>query len=701
MRAFVLTCAVAGALAPAAVPADVLEEVLVTATLREQRLVDVPSSIAVLDERYLRDAARQHFEDVLSSIPNLHWASGTSRPRFFLIRGIGEREQWEGAPNPSVGFLIDDIDFSGIGMSATTFDVDRIEVLRGPQGLRYGANALAGLISVRSRDPEDTFKFSTEASFGEYGTRSFGAVATGPVEALNSSWRVAVQQSESDGFRRNTYLGRDDTNGQDELTARAKWRWEASESTTVDLMWLHTELDNDYDAWSIDNSRRSLADKPGKDTQFADAGAVRMSSQFANGGEFTLTATYGVADGEYSYDEDWGNAESWAPYTYDYFYRALSDRRARTLEVRYASAPAVQAGDMAWLAGAYVLDTDYRLRERRIGEFADPDFPEYSGTADEFKASRFDALNLAVFGQVEGRLSDRWGWSLGARAEQRDADYSDYGIDDGVPHAMSASERDRMIGGQLSLYFDPAPNARVFATLSRGYKAGGFNLGAAAQLRPRFDPEYLWGLDVGVKGEWWDRRLYADVTLFHMKREDMQVSTGIQQEGVAGSYLFITDNASSGTNSGFEASVRFRPFEQLELGGALALLRSRYSGYRPEGVDVSDRDQAHAPEYQLSLHAAWRHRSGWMARVDFVALDDFYFDVPPANERADAYSLTHLKFGYESDRWSVHLWARNVFDEDYIVRGFYFANEPPNWEDKRYVQLGEPRQVGIGFRWEM
>ena len=127
------------------------EEVIVTATLREQRLLEAPTSVTLLDERTLRLVARQHFEDVLSVVPNLHWAGATSRPRFFQIRGVGEREQWQGAPNPSVGFLIDDIDFSGIGMPATLFDVERVEVLRGPQGMRYGANALAGLIVLRGR----------------------------------------------------------------------------------------------------------------------------------------------------------------------------------------------------------------------------------------------------------------------------------------------------------------------------------------------------------------------------------------------------------------------------------------------------------------------------------------------------------------------------------------------------------------------
>lgn len=708
MRALALMLAI-GAPAPALADvatdvrrSDVLEEVVVTATLREQALTDVPLSISVLDERFLREAGRQHFEDVLSSVPNLHWASGTSRPRFFLIRGIGEREQWEGAPNPSVGFLIDDIDFSGIGMSATLFDVDRVEVLRGPQGLRYGANALAGLIVMRSAEPEQRFRAKTEASVGDYGTRSIGGVLNAPIEALSSAWRIAVQHSETDGFRRNTYLRRDDTNGRDELTARAKWRWQPSEATTVDVSWLHTDLDNNYDAWSIDNSRRSLADRPGKDSQQADAGAVRVTTRFASGTELTLIGTAADADGEYSYDADWGNPQSWAPFTYDYFYRALSDRRARTFEARLASSAPQAAGDVAWLAGVYVFDMSYDLREELVGTFIDPFVPKFSGTSHDWLASNYDAENIAVFGQLDGRLNERWGWSFGLRGEQREAEYVEHGVKDEEPRDMRASQRDRMLGGQASLFYDLTDQARVFATLSRGYKAGGFNLGRASSLRPRFDPEYLWGLDLGLKGEWLDRRLYADVTAFYMRRKDMQVSTGIQEPGVAGSYIFLTDNASSGTNMGLETSVRWQASPQLELGGALSLLRTRYSGYRPDPTagDFDDRDQPHAPEYKLSMHAAWRSPAGWMARADVIAVDNFYFDVPPADQRTHAYTLTHLKAGYEGDNWGVYAWVRNLFDEDYIVRGFFFANEPPAWEDKRYVQLGEPRRVGVSVRWE-
>ena len=334
--------------------------------------------------------------------------------------------------------------------------------------------------------------------------------------------------------------------------------------------------------------------------------------------------------------------------------------------------------------------------------YIDPFSPEFSGTTDYHLRSDYAARNVAVFGQVDGSLGARWGWSFGLRGENRAADYQDRGVRNGEPRATDDDETDTMWGGQATLHFDASDSLRLFTTVSRGYKAGGFNLGQAATIRPRFEPEYLWSIDVGAKGEWLDRRLYADVTAFYMKRQDMQISTGVQLDpiGDPGSYFFLTDNAAGGRNLGLESSVRWRLTRQVEIGGTLGLLRTRYSGYRPAGEDLSSRDQAYAPEYQVSLNATWRHPLGWMARVDVSAVDDYYFDVPPNPIRSDAYSLTNVKVGYEAARWSVYAWGRNVFDRDYAARGFFFGNRPPLFENERYVQLGEPQQFGVTARWE-
>ena len=125
-----------------------LSEIVVTAELRKNTLIDHSGSTTVLSERNLKQLSAQHLEDVLNSVPNLNFSGGTSRARFFQIRGIGERSQYAEPINASVGLLIDDIDFTGIGNAATMLDVAQVEILRGPQGTLHGANALAGLINV-------------------------------------------------------------------------------------------------------------------------------------------------------------------------------------------------------------------------------------------------------------------------------------------------------------------------------------------------------------------------------------------------------------------------------------------------------------------------------------------------------------------------------------------------------------------------
>ena len=127
-----------------------IEEIRVTADFRASADLDIASSVTVMTEEVIASRGAQHIEELVNAIPNVNYAAGSNRARFFQIRGIGERSQFVAPINPSVGVLIDNVDFSGAGTIATTMDIEQVEVLRGPQGTRYGANALAGLINIRS-----------------------------------------------------------------------------------------------------------------------------------------------------------------------------------------------------------------------------------------------------------------------------------------------------------------------------------------------------------------------------------------------------------------------------------------------------------------------------------------------------------------------------------------------------------------------
>src|SRR5580704_7807256 len=269
-----------------------LDEIIVTATLRAAPATEVPASVTVLGGQTLQDAGRANLEDVLGLIPNLNWAGDTSLPRYFQLRGIGELEQYQGAPNPSVGFLIDDIDFSGLGTAGTLYDIDQVDVLRGPQATRYGANALAGLIYLRSAEPTTALSGRVDLEGGDYNTKSYGAVLSGPVESLDSGFRLAVQRYATDGYYHNLYLNRYDTNRRDELTLRGKWTYSPSERLHVDLTALHVQIDNGYDAYAIDNSRNTESDNPSVDSQHSTGVSLRVHYLPGDDLGLTFIATY-------------------------------------------------------------------------------------------------------------------------------------------------------------------------------------------------------------------------------------------------------------------------------------------------------------------------------------------------------------------------------------------------------------------------
>lgn len=166
------------------------------------------------------------------------------------------------------------------------------------------------------------------------------------------------------------------------------------------------------------------------------------------------------------------------------------------------------------------------------------------------------------------------------------------------------------------------------------------------------------------------------------------------------SYVFYTDNAARGRNFGLEAALRWRALPSLTLGASLGLLESEYLDYRYGDRNLDGREQAHAPGYQYALSAQWRHAQGWMARVDLNGNDAFYFDASH-DQRSQPSTLVNLKAGFEGARWSAYAWGRNVFDEEYAVRGFYFGLEPPDYANELYVQRGDPRQLGVTLEWRI
>jgi iron complex outermembrane receptor protein len=693
-----------------------LDEVVVTATLRSTPAMEVPASVTVLDRQTLRDAGRTNFEDVLGLIPNLNWAGDTSLPRYFQLRGIGELQQYQGAPNPSVGFLIDDIDFSGLGTAGTLYDLDQAEVLRGPQPTRYGANALAGLIYLRSAEPSHSFYGRVDLEGGDYGTQSQGAVISGPVDSLDSSFRLAVQRYYTNGYFKNVYLNRDDTNREDEYTYRVKWLYTPSDRLRVELTAMQVNIDNGYDAFTIDNSRATESDQPGVDSQHSTGVSLRAHYLLNDSLGFTAIATYAKSIIKYSYDGDWGNPVLWAPLAAVDQYSEIQnrDRSTRTLELRLGTESNQGFG---WLVGFYGNLLDETLGDLSLGydqPLGTPPDPADDQT-DDVIDSGYRARNLAVYGELDGDLSAGLRWSVGLRGEQWSAKYqgttTDFlGTNTGYTYGAvtptqilsvtpaALSPTNNLWGGHAALTYKLDSSQSVYATLARGYKAGGFNLSQG--LLPNqlsFNPESDVNLEVGYKADLLEHRLKVDVDMFYLRRRDAQIITSFQSvPDNPVDFVYYTGNAASGRNYGLESDIEWRATERVTLGADLGLLQTYFENFVQQGptgatlLSVS-RELPNSPHWQAAVNATYRDPRGPFARIDATGMGGYYFDLPPNETTSNPYGLVNGKIGWETRRWSAYLSGRNLSNKRYPVRGFYFGDVPPNFPNEVYIQLGDPR----------
>ncbi|MEE4143747.1 MAG: TonB-dependent receptor [Halieaceae bacterium] len=674
-----------------------LEEVVVTAELRPAPLLSQAGSISVISARDIREREAQHLEGILSLAPNVNFAGGTSRARFFQIRGVGERSQFQEPLNPSIGLVIDGIDFSGLGGAGTLFDVQQVEILRGPQGTLHGANALAGLIDVRSGQPETEPGLQLEAGAADYNTWNAGVVGTGPLVTDRLLYRLAVNRFHSDGFISNDYLGRDDTNGQDETTIRGKLRWLPTGRDTLDLTAMYIDIDNGYDAFSLDNTRHTLSDEPGKDRQ--DSRALGLEWQRELDSLTLETALTGATTAStYSFDEDWsyvGIAPGWE-YSSKDRYKRDRDSYSATARLLSGEGSRLFRDSTDWVAGAYFLGDRENLERR------------YTYLENDF-SSRYDTDTYALFGQLDSQLGGGFKLITGLRIERRLTDYRDNnGVD-------SDPDKD-LWGGRVALEYPFDDNRMGYGEVSRGYRANGVNAAILAsagssddpaitdQLRAlqQFDEEYLLNYELGFKGKLLADTLQARLALFYMDRDDQQVKGSLVIPRPDGSTAFIdyTSNAAQGNNYGAELELNWLTGDALELFANIGLLHTEFERYiDADGNDLSGRDQAQAPNYQYAVGGQYDIGRGFYLRIDVEGRDSAYFS-DRHDLKAPSYELLNMRLGYAGPRWSVALWARNLSDEDYYVRGFgTFGNDPrKEYAVEPYYQYGEPRVVGMSTR---
>lgn len=664
----------------------------------DNRLPLFSTSTTRLTDQDLRGREAHHLQDALGMVPNLTYASATSRPRYFQLRGIGERSQFagEGPPNFSVGVVLDDIDLSGLGGAVSLFDVETIDVLRGPQATLYGSRALAGLVRITSTSPSlqqpDVVQFSGGTDAYMEAAFATGGSLTEDPDLLQI--RASGQLLRQNGYRDNVFLDRENTNRRQELYGRLQFLLTPTTSTRHRLTLLGSQLNNGYDAFAVTGDGFTMfSDEPGEDTLSLWGASLRSEFESPEGFDLISITNGTFAESGYGYDADWGNDAFWAapPYNFDpavegyrYSFTEQLDRERHQAgqEFRFQNKPGerILNGTADWSVGV-------------VGTWLQEE-DDYSGFSS--LQSEYEAVTLGGYGQLTTSLDDRLDLITSLRLENRASDYLD---SEGVQEDVS----DWMWGGRIALELEMEADRHAFAGISRGFKGGGVNANPVLTADQRvYDPESVINLEAGLRETWAGGRGYAAFTLFHMWRRDLQIGTSIQPNPAdPTTFTFFTDNAAEGTNLGAELELTHPVKDSVNIFGSLGLLETEYSEFTDAGgnLNIEGREQPYAPGYSFRAGVRALLSDRWSGQLEMEGQDSIFFS-DSHDQKSDPFQLVHLRLTYQGDIWAVSFWGRNILDEDYATRGFFFGNEPPDFPSRLWTMKGDPAQFGITVRTE-
>ena len=645
-----------------------LEPITVTSDFRDTSLEKTSKAISVLSDDKIADKAHESFENVIGQVPNVNFSSGASRAHYVQIRGIGERSQFISPVNPSVGLVLDGIDVSESALALTMFDVNQIEVLKGPQGTTFGSNGMAGVVTLKSNEPTEDFGGHIETTIGNYNTKAAGIALGGSLIENKLLGRLSVYKNTSDGFIENKTLNRKDTQNIDELAIKSQLTYLANDDHTVDINLAHIDVDNGYDAWTWGDSKSYITEsnEPGTDAQETNAIAIKSIYQINNKMHLISQASFSKSDSIYSYDYDWTTASSFEEY--------LRKRKKLDVDLRLVSDEdgRILSNTTNWTFGIYYKNQNEDLKQ--------------SLTGNTPYTSSFDAENLAIYGQLDSDIADKLTLTTGLRVENWKSEFNDSNLD--------LDTNENLIGGKIGLSYQENANNLYYATLSKGYKPGGVNAdNTISDDEKIFNTEHLWNLDIGKSFSNFENKLKSRINFFYGLRRDQQVKTSYLDQGGWREYLA---NAAKTSYYGVEMQTDYYADNTLHLFASLGLLKSKFDKYETDAdYNPEGRTQAQSPKYQYNVGFDYMITDDVQVKSDIEGKDSYYFSNSHADQ-SKSYALLNTSVSYLAADWTVTLWGKNLTNKSYQTRGFNFNK----WGLGSYTQQGNPRTFGFTARYD-
>lgn len=635
-----------------------LETITVTAQKQEEDLLDVPVSMSTLSSYEVADGKIESVKDMADFVSNLTLNNtGSSEGNVPSMRGIYADLE---SNNIATGLFIDGIPIlESSAFEYSLLEIERIEVLRGPQGTLYGKGTEAGAINIYTRQPDNEYTGKVGVQVGEDNKRELQVNYSGPIKEDELFFSLAGKFYSKDGFIEHTIDG-GTVDDRQNWFGRINLVWLASDDLQISLTNVNQQHDDSAYRMNLTaefapmfgltapEDRKVSSNLQGfEETQ---TGSTALKVIYDINDQLSLTSI--TTSWEHKKDFEMDYDFSAAP-----IYHADSlfnfNKKSQELRLNYSK------DNLKWLLGLYFDDvkneTDYTVNS------ANP-------------VSRVTAgKSHAIFTNLTYPLNENLNVITGLRYAKEEQVFKDN---------LTGSETDdswQVVTPKVALEYRFNKETMTYVSVSKGFRSGGFNANYVDTDYTSFDKEELWSYELGTKSKFMNNTIQLNTSVFYMDISDMQVS-----EVITPAQRVIT-NAAEASGSGFEIELKALLTEGLTVTSGVGYTNIEFDEFSDLTGDYKGNNNPYSPDYTFFLGAQYRHQNGFYSRIDIVSNGKMYLDKANKYSR-DAYELVNVKFGYEANDFGIYFYGRNIFDKEYDQVGVSGGT---------FTVYSEPRELGI------
>ena len=670
-----------------------LKEVTVSANKMEENIKDVAQSISVMDENEIEQKRIKSVKDAIRQIPNMHESLYVNKTRV-NFRGVNQSEFTNSNP---VTVYIDGIPTSSTYGRYDAFltNVERIEILRGPQAALYGKDSIGGVINVISKQPQNKWSGGIGAEYGSYNYISSNFDANGALidDKLFLSLSGAIKSD--DGWIKNEFNGDDKASKSVEHRFSVALTVKPTDRLTARLTLAHDKDDSDFFrggsgagasdseifyGMSRQKAKHANSDLPTTNEQKSFSQALAFDYEF-DAAKFSSITTHKKSTSDSLWDSDFANLPQYVEAV------QFQDLKIDTLTQEFKISNS-DAGKFKWIGGVYFEREKTKYSHLGGEQYLTPMLKLKKDTPSNMKAT-----TAAAFGQVNYEFIQDLTFSLGGRYQK---------INKKIDEKTTYSQQLPMFGlvdyefrdsaswtkflPKIGIIYRLNDDLSVFANYSQGYLTGGYNYfaGFGGRDENKFGPQTSDNYELGLRGNAFEDRLKFAATLFHMDIKDIHIYK------IINSTQYVTANGGKAKSDGIELEATYQASSELEISGALGINKTKYK-QNSQYPNAVGKKIENTPAFNANLGVSYVHPSGVYARADLLATGATYFDAQNLLKQGSWVTLD-LRLGYRFKDFDVYAFATNVTDKTYVTA--YMGGNGYG-----LVQLNDPRRFGLGVRY--